>query len=276
MVNESNLKRDLRKRFREYLKDLSKIKYKKVLYDLFFEKLKPLNLDIYLFGGFPKDIYLKGQMAIPRDIDMVVVESDLSVLLETLKDYPIEKSRFGGYKVKYEGLDVDFWSIEKTWAFETNLVELTGINSLSETTFLNIEGIAVELFPKGNSRNIISDGFEGFFRENLLELNLEQNPFPALNIARSLYAAKKTDKNFGPRLLKFISDNLRDCNVEDVLVIYKRKYGLLDKEKAFYKRYFSYLKNNEFDRLNISELHGAYVKQQMKLFSKDDGFAEAR
>lgn len=255
----------LRDKFREYLKNLQRTKNKRVLYELF-EGLKKLDLEIYLFGGFAKDIYVKGYKAVPRDIDLVIVESNLDPILSLFKNYAIRESRFGGYKVTYKGLNVDFWSIEKTWAFEHKKVNLSNIHSLSQTTFLNIESLAIELFPKRRSRKIISEGFTDALRENIIELNLEENPFPELNIARSLYAAKKLDQSFGPKLLRFISTHLENCDVDEILSIYKRRYGLIEKEERFYKLFLNKLRKNDFDSIQISKLKKEFENYQMSLF----------
>ncbi len=244
MANQEALfENDLRYRFREYLKNLPRTKNKKVIYSLF-QKLKKLKLDLYLFGGFPKDIYFKRHKAIPRDIDLVVLQNDLKVLLDEFKGYRVEKSRFGGVKIKFKGIDVDIWPLAKTWAFENGSVRMTSVDSLSKTTFLNIESIAIELYPKENTRRVVTDGFLEATKEKVLELNLEDNPFPELNIARALYAAKKLKYAFGPRLLTYMAMNLEHCSEDEILRIYERKYGTVERERRAYKEFLISLKKS--------------------------------
>ncbi|MEM6814168.1 MAG: hypothetical protein AAF600_07195 [Bacteroidota bacterium] len=264
---ETSFENDLRDRFREYLKNLPRTKNKKVIYSLF-QKLKKLELDLYLFGGFPKDIYFKKYKAIPRDIDLVVLQNNLNGLLDEFKDYRIEKSRFGGIKIKYEGIDVDIWPLAKTWAFENGNIPLSNVDSLSKTTFLNIESIAIELYPKENTRKIVTDGFLDATKEKVLELNLQDNPFPELNIARALYSAKRLKYTFGPKLMEFISASLKRHDEDEILQIYERKYGITEREKQVYKKMLKSLKRNQTTTLKDYNTFINFKNQQFNLFDK--------
>ena len=61
---------------------------------------------------------------------------------------------------------------------------------MPKTTFLNVEAVAVELNPRPTrSRKLYESGFfEGVATETI-EINLEENPFPDLCVARSLLTA---------------------------------------------------------------------------------------
>jgi hypothetical protein len=222
-------------------------------------------MEIYLFGGFPKDIYLKGNNAIPRDIDLIVNGNDIGPLSELFSKYQIEKSRFGGLKIKYYGLDVDIWTLNDTWAFKSHVAKLEGIDSISKTTFLNIEAIAVELFPKSTKRKVVLDGFFEAIENHELELNLEKNPFPELNIARALYAAKNTDYHFGPKLISFIASNLNSSSEKKILSIYKKRYGMVEREKKVFQFFLKAIcENKKFD----GRMQNFFRQGQANLFEK--------
>ncbi|MEQ9117190.1 hypothetical protein, partial [Fulvivirga sp.] len=172
-------------------------------------------------------------------------------------------------KIKFEGIDVDIWPLEKTWAFESGSVNLNDINSLSETTFLNIESIAIELFPKSKCRNVIAHGFNQAINDKLLEINLKENPFPELNIARALYAAKRLEYNFGPHLIEFISENLKSCDIDDILHIYEKKYGIVEFEKNSYRNYLTQIKiSDDFYHNDLKSFKRSYSKQT-NIFDKE-------
>src|SRR4051812_48642791 len=65
----------------------------------------------------------------------------------------------------------------------------TPVKRLPETTFFNLEAIAVDVWPQiGKARSIYSGDdqfFEGIITRTL-ELNRPENPFPGLCIVRSL------------------------------------------------------------------------------------------
>lgn len=262
MVNRDTIKRDLRSRFSEYLRNVKRSKSKRPIAELF-DLLKKSDFEIYLFGGFPKDIYFKKNRAIPRDIDLVVNATDLVPLISLFNDFEIQISRFGGYKIKYHGLDVDIWPLASTWAFVEEHVTFNGIESLATTTFLNIESIAIEIFPKPSKiRNVILDGFVDAFENRLLELNLEKNPFPELNIARALHAAKNTGYQFGERLLSFMASNLAKSNDEEIFSIYKKKYGLVETEKQVIQAFLTNLRTHNCPH-HFIDFQG---KEQLDLF----------
>ena len=68
------------------------------------------NNTAYVVGGYLRDIQLEKNS---RDIDLIIDtdEAGLDRMVFEWKSRSCKKNRMGGYKIRIEGLTVDFWSI---------------------------------------------------------------------------------------------------------------------------------------------------------------------
>ncbi|HDT0721684.1 TPA: hypothetical protein QIB97_002752, partial [Proteus mirabilis] len=94
--------------------------------------------NIYAFGGVVRDIELRNT---PSDIDLVFNgdRDSFNLLLNYLNSEKIAKNKFGGFRIETDGLDIDLWHFEDTWAFLNNKIETNDnhINNILKTTFFN-------------------------------------------------------------------------------------------------------------------------------------------
>lgn len=158
-----------------------------------------------LFGGSARDIYLHGENAVPRDLDIVVdnvTQEDLQAELQ----FP-ERTHFGGLKGKIGSLSVDIWPLDTTWAFKRmNLGRKPSFDDLVLTTPFNLEGIAIE---PAITTVLYDGGFQKCIETKTLEISYAPNAdaFVALTLVRAAMFAKKLDLRFGPQLTAYIHKN---------------------------------------------------------------------
>lgn len=184
-----------------------------------------------LFGGTLRDLCLKWS-APPRDLDFVVPGATVEQLSEEFAEHVERRTRFGGLRLRIRSLPVDIWPLEQTWAFRAGLVEPEP-EALPRTTFLNIEAAAIELRPRpGQGRALYATGFFESFASSSLEINLEENPFPALCTARALLTARKLRFSIGPRLAAYLAHHGTCMPLEEVEQAQLTHYGnvLLSRE----------------------------------------------
>jgi hypothetical protein len=151
--------------------------------------------DVLLFGGAIRDILADKT---PRDYDFVVTFRS-SFLEEILASFEFRKNRFGGYKLVLDGIKIDIWSIDDTWAFRNKLISSSPEN-LTKTVFLNIDSIAVNLC-RGN---VYAKRYREAIEKNLLDIVLEKNPFPELCVLRALIFKCTNNINISKNLREFI------------------------------------------------------------------------
>jgi len=95
---------------------------------------------------------------------------------------------------------------------------------LPRTTFLNVEGVAVEM--TGSGAGTIHDG--GFFEAVLsrtLEINLEPNPSPLQCVVRSLVTAARLKFSLGPRLTRYLATHAAGLSPVDLVEAGRGHYG---------------------------------------------------
>ena len=171
----------------------SLLNYKSTFQSLFKKITK--HGDVLLFGGAIRDILVNKT---PRDYDFVVTFRS-SFLEEILASFAFWKNRFGGYKFVLDDIKIDIWSIDDTWAFRNRLVSSLPDN-LTETVFLNIDSIAVNLC-RGN---VYAKRYREAVEKNLLDIVLEKNPFPELCVLRALVFRCTNNINISKKLREFI------------------------------------------------------------------------
>ena len=191
--------------------------------------------DALVFGGFLRDLMLFAGRAIPRDIDLVVQSSEPAGLSKALSGYLRRRTRFGGYVLGNKGWRLDVWPIEQTWALREGLIDSVGPEGLVRSTFLNLEAVAVSLRSRGRGgRRVYDHGFFEGVRDRLLDINLEENPYPELCIVRSLITAASLNFGLSMRLVGYIDTHSRSIGVDSLLEVQERHYG-------FVRRYGDYL-----------------------------------
>ena len=161
------------------------------------------GLKAALFGGVLRDLVVFGDRKGPRDFDIVVDmnEEDLFNLFRTKVR---RRTRFGGLHILHEGWPLDIWPLERTWAFRHMAIAPT-FKNLPRTTFLNVEAIAVDISnPACSEKALYEQGFFNAIALRTVEINLQENPYPALCVVRSLITACKLNFLVGENLLKYI------------------------------------------------------------------------
>src|SRR5439155_7774209 len=182
----------------------------------------------FLFGGTPRGIYHKGARYLPRDLDIVLEDSAFREFASIYKNQIQRRTRFGGLRLSFHGVHVDAWPLSKTWAFREGFVKEVAFERLPQTTFLNIDAIAVELSPgSGKARRIFDSGFFSAYSRRLLDINLAENPQPVLAAIRSLRLAETLGFDISNRLAHYISDVFHNVALTESLKIQKSHYGTL-------------------------------------------------
>lgn len=165
------------------------------------------HLPIYIFGGAVRDIAIFGRAARPRDIDLVVGDIDGEELASVLAPFVRKKTRFGGLRLVVQGVQVDIWPLSETWAFRNRLVNHIEFSRLPETTFLNVDAVAVELIGcLLKPGEIYSKGFFEGIRNRVIDVNFAINPYPEKVVVRSLSLARRIEFSVGPRLAELVAD----------------------------------------------------------------------
>jgi hypothetical protein len=180
----------------------------------------------------------------PRDLDIVVAGPKVENLRDTFANSLVRLTRFGGLQLRRADWQFDVWPLDRTWAFVQDQHAQVSFAQLPQTTFLNIEAAAIELWSQEglereaastkHARKIYS-GKEQFFHailDRVVEINREDNPFPDLCVVRALVMAHELGFALGARLGAYITEhgvNLRD---DQLLTIQEKHYGGLRVDTA--------------------------------------------
>jgi tRNA nucleotidyltransferase/poly(A) polymerase len=158
--------------------------------------------DIYLFGGCLRDFLRNQFRTVPRDFDLVISsDTDVETFLKQV-DCIYRKNKFGGYKIKVDDLNFDVWTINETWAFKTQKVELQNAKDLVKTVFLNVDGLLYDL----KNCTFYDDLYRKAISDRTLDIILKDNPHPELNIARAYRLKHDYNLNFSDELQAYCNN----------------------------------------------------------------------
>jgi len=192
---------------------------------LIVEVFREREWDAVVFGGVLRDLALYGPSERPRDVD-IVTNCSSSELSTWLSGFPVERTRFGGFRVRIHKWNFDIWTLHETWAFTTGSMKPT-FENLPRTTFFNIEGIAAQLnATPGHKRALYSFGFAEAISSKILDINFEPNPFPQLCIIRALLTATRHGLLISSRLAYYIAARADPREIAEIMNAQVRHYGV--------------------------------------------------
>ncbi len=189
-------------------------------------RLSEKKLPAVIFGGALRDLMVHGAASEPRDVDVVVDGASVEELAVLFSDVLIRRTRFGGLHLNVKGWMVDIWPLSDTWGLRELRIGARDFESLTQTTFLNVEAVIVDLAPFRNRvRRVYASGFFEALRTRTLDVNLEENPFPELSAIRSLVTASKLKFHLSRRLAKYVVYQTAKTPFEHFVDIQLRHYG---------------------------------------------------
>lgn len=184
------------------------------------------------FGGTLRSLLISRlahqQLGRPRDVDIVVQGPPVEILRHLFEKLISRETRFGGLQLRKAEWLIDVWPLDRTWALLEDGVRNPGFSDLPTTTFLNIEAIAVDVWPLPGQEREIYSGDDQFFHaviNRVVEVNRVDNPFPDLCVVRSLIMVKDLDFRIGPRLAGYIADHGPAISINEFEDIQTKHYG---------------------------------------------------
>lgn len=214
-------------------------------------RLEPIAQRTWLFGGFARDIFLHGRRAQPKDVDLVVEGEAFDELSALVKEYVPRKNRFGGLNFRMGGVEIDAWRLEDTWAFRQGYFgDRVGPGVLPRTTFLTLDAVAIQLrADPGKPRKVCEHRFFGTIERGLIEVNLDENPFPELTIVRTLHMAHRNRYALSFQLLKSLRELIVNCQARDLFKVQVDHY----KNPLFSVKEFSDITRQINHRVNLGD-----------------------
>lgn len=253
----------------------SDIQWRAVISEMASE-LKEADVPAVIFGGTLRSLLLsrlneRHRFGRPRDLDIVVAGENVERIEDQLREHVVRKTRFGGLKLQRSSWHFDVWPLHKTWAIIRDESLEANFQSLPCTTFFNLEAVAVDLWVERGRKRIVYSGDDQFFDgliDRTIEINREENPFPALCVVRSLVFAFNTEFSVGPRLARYLAahrDSFSDSELES---IQHHHYGSLRISSAEIRKWVDH----------IAAAHERAPQSRIKLpkkqgtFWDDDGY----
>ena len=186
------------------------------------------------FGGTLRSLLVgrlfHGRLGQPRDIDVVFQGPSVDSLSQIFESIVARQTRFGGLRLTADTWDFDVWPLASTWAFRNRGVVRPRIEDLPKTTFLNLEAVAVDVWPPSDSPRRIHSGDDQFFQgilDRTVELNLADNPFPTLCVVRSLLLASELEFAIGPRLAAYIASLASSLDGSEIEHVQCKHFGVI-------------------------------------------------
>ena len=227
MDNDVNqpLEESLRRRFSEFVSSRG-VRIDAVLHTM--QTMRTRGWTVFFFGGVPRGVFDDGKKYQPRDLDLVFDDEHYSSFESAFEHHIVKRNNYGGLKLEVKGFRIDAWPLNSTWAFRNGILSDPSFEKLPLTTFLNIDAIVVEAAPpKFRKRRIFDAGFFAAWRDRILDINLKDNPYPAICVARSLYLSKYFGFRLSHNLAAYIHEKLTETPIIELLDAQVSHYGFI-------------------------------------------------
>jgi hypothetical protein len=206
-------------------------------------EIKEKRWPAVFFGGTLRSLLIsrltRDMPGRPRDIDIVLGGTTIEQLEHQFDQWIWRRTRFGGLALRRKGWQFDLWPVNETYAFKQTGEPEPEFADLPKTTFLNIEAIAVEVWPQpGRPRRIYSwdDQFFTGILTRTLEVNRRDNPYSELSVLRALVMANHLKWKIGPRLGRFLARHGPRISPTELIDIQKNHYGFVRLPWEIYER----------------------------------------
>lgn len=155
--------------------------------------------EVGLFGGSVRDLVISENFMNFRDLDLVVSGPSNEELLFAVHSLDFQRTQFGGYRILMNGIKVDMWALDATWAYREGLLSPT-FSNLPRSAFLTVDAVVVTL----GERKLYEYRFFESIKHGIIDIALRENPLPALCVLRAFVLRRKYSYYFSDPLRKYI------------------------------------------------------------------------
>ncbi len=227
------------------------------------------NWQAVLFGGTLRSLLISRlvhrSVGRPRDVDIVTQGQPLESLRDLFEDLITRETRFGGLQLRKSEWLFDVWPLERTWAIVEDGVSEPSFSDLPRTTFLNVEAVAVELWPEPGQERAVYSGDDQFFNailDQVVEINRVENPFPSLCVVRSLVMTQDLGFRIGIRLAQYIAEVGPGIPDDELEQVQRKHYGFVrvpgPELRCWIRLVSEYLKRGPERELRLPLLQGSH------------------
>jgi len=176
---------------------------------------------IAIIGGLVRDLARVGTMGFKSDIDLVI-DAPYQLVAELAQKISAIPNRFGGYAYHHPQWKIDFWSLETTWAATNGHVHVRRLGDLVDCTFFDWDAALYDL----RARKVICKGdYLDTIRRNQMDINLLHTPSIEGNLLRAVRRLLMWNLSAGPKLRKFIDENLTTDRFERMAATERTLYA---------------------------------------------------
>lgn len=164
-----------------------------------FIELMSQSTNVFLFSGIIRNYFLKNSTV--RDVD-IVIESD-DKIQSLIEKYEYRINSFGGYKVMINGMEIDIWRMDKTWAinYHQTILNFDLDKYIPNTAFFNFSAIIYSINKK---EFIYTKHFLRFLRDKKMDVVYIPNANYHLCVVNSFYYSDKYHLKFSKNLSNII------------------------------------------------------------------------
>ena len=177
---------------------------------------------VAVIGGLVRDFARGGRSAFKSDVDLVI-DGNADEVSRFAARVQAQPNRFGGYGYAVGPWKIDFWALEKTWAFTEGHVAVKNLADVVQCTFFDWDAAIYDL---RNKRIACADGYLDRIRSRQIEIALRSNPEELGNLLRATRRILGWDLRPGPKLNRFIWDHLDDDAFEAMRISERKKHNV--------------------------------------------------
>ena len=228
--------------------------------------------NIYIFSGIIRNFFLSINEI--RDLD-IVLEKNINIEDFIEKDWTIRQNSFGGYKIDTGNINIDLWTLQRTWAIQYQKRLDFGVDELSRfipsTAFFNFSAVQ---FSFNEKKFYYKPDFIKFLKNKEINYVYTPNANHSLSVINTLYYSDKYGLKISDKLKRLIIQLYKkNLNFSDVQ--FKHFGNTIYSEEEIEKKITSFTFEKRqvgdylmgdleevYSRLGLTRDNGLYIREE--------------
>lgn len=193
--------------------------------------------NFYIIGGAIRSIY-NGKK--PRDLDIVLKNGIDCVLKSIGNNIPVSRNYYGGFKIDFHGISVDFWDFENHWAFKSGVLPAEE-KYLAESCFFDFDALVyspvTDFLDIGRYLQAINSRTIDIIKKDLNYITC--NPGDLTNVLRAMVVSNEFNLSFSTTVSDYVRKFLKKNDFASLKKCEQRHYK---EEKITFEQYSNMIK----------------------------------
>ncbi|MGX9181193.1 hypothetical protein [Mesorhizobium sp. BHbdii] len=176
---------------------------------------------VALIGGALRELRYAPVRHFRSDLDFVVEVRKQDAWKRLVERRCAKPNKFGGFRVSYHHIDIDFWDVTCSWAHTSGYKAVNNLEDVLDTTFFNVDAM---IYLLDENKVHAKVGTLEDLDRRFLDINLCPNPNPLGASVRALRRMYELDMRASSNLVQYIASQIDAVGWAKIVMVDRAAY----------------------------------------------------